>query len=131
MAQREKKITSKQHEANKARSRKPRGRWANTAERAALEEAKRLLREGLPEGARRILEIIRDPSTPADVMLQAFKIAADRAGLPVLTQTELMGSEGREFHLRIDGGLGWPQVGASGGAGGGGGRDARDGRAGA
>jgi hypothetical protein len=40
--------------ANQANARRPRGRWAGTSERAALEEAKRLLRGAIADGAERL-----------------------------------------------------------------------------
>ncbi len=60
---------------------RPRGRWANTEERARIDEAKKLLREYMPEGARKLIEILRDTDTPRMEWLQAFRLAADRAGL--------------------------------------------------
>ena len=79
--------------AVRGNARRPRGRWANTEERAQLEEAKALLRACLPAGARRLAALLRDPATPADVFLQGFRLAADRAGLPVLQQQELIGDQ--------------------------------------
>jgi len=76
--------------ANRENARRPRGRWAGTPEREALDEAKRLLRQAIPDGARFLVELLRDPETPPELRLQAFKIAADRAGLPVLTEQHAM-----------------------------------------
>jgi hypothetical protein len=73
-------------------ARRPRGRWANTPEREQLEAAKALLRECLPEGAERLAELIENTDTPAELFLQAFRLAADRGGLPVLAQSELITS---------------------------------------
>jgi hypothetical protein len=84
-------------------ARRPRGRWANTEERAQLEAAKALLRDCLPDGARRLAALLRNPGTPADVFLQAFRLAADRAGLPVLQQQELIGEQSQPI-LLITGG---------------------------
>lgn len=81
--------SERKREANRANARRPRGRWAGTPERDAIEEAKRLLREAIPEGAKRLAALIRDPATSAELFLQAFKLAGDRAGLPPLTQSEV------------------------------------------
>jgi hypothetical protein len=75
--------------AARANARRPRGRWANTAERERLEEAKATLRDGLPDGARLVVALLRDPASPPELRLQAFRIAADRAGLPTLAQSEV------------------------------------------
>jgi hypothetical protein len=72
--------------ASRANARKPRGRWAGTPEREVLEAAKAELRAALPDAAGRLVDILRDPSTPPELFLQAFRFAADRAGLPALSQ---------------------------------------------
>jgi hypothetical protein len=86
---RSERVSERKRAANRANASKPRGRWAGTPERAGLEEGKRLLREAIPEGAAHIADLIRNPETPAELRLQAFKLAADRAGLPVLTESEV------------------------------------------
>jgi hypothetical protein len=53
-----------------------------------LDEAKRLLREAIPAGAANLARLIRSPDTPPEILIQAFKLAADRVGLPVVTQAE-------------------------------------------
>jgi hypothetical protein len=72
--------------ASRANARRPRGRWANTPEREVLEAAKAELRAALPNAAGRLVDILRDPKTPPELFLQAFRFAADRAGLPALSQ---------------------------------------------
>jgi len=71
-------------------ARRPRGRWANTPEREQLEAAKARLRECLPDGAERLAEMIENRDTPAELFLQAFRLVADRGGLPVLAQSEVI-----------------------------------------
>jgi hypothetical protein len=102
--------------ANQANARRPRGRWAGKPERAALEEGKRLLREAIPEGARRLAALICDSATPPELFLQAFKLAADRAGLPPLTQNEVRTLSAPPVLLRMEcpqckgsHPLGWPE----------------------
>jgi hypothetical protein len=68
----------------------PRGRWANTPEREQLEAAKAKLRECLPAGAERLAGLIENRDTPAELFLQAFRLVADRGGLPVLVQSEVI-----------------------------------------
>ncbi|OGF09204.1 MAG: hypothetical protein A2W00_12460 [Candidatus Eisenbacteria bacterium RBG_16_71_46] len=87
--------------ANRENARRPRGRWAGTPERAALDEAKRLLREAIPDGARFLAEMLGDPKAPSELRLQAFKIAADRAGLPVLTEQRTMGENLPPILVRV------------------------------
>jgi hypothetical protein len=72
--------------ACRANARKPRGRWANTPEREVLEAAKSELRAALPDAAARLVDILRDPDTSPELFLQALRFAADRAGLPALSQ---------------------------------------------
>jgi hypothetical protein len=89
LGQREKR-SERKVEACRRNARRPRGRWANTPEREQLEAAKSLLRECLPDGAERLAALIENPDTPAELFLQAFRLAADRGGLPVLAQSELI-----------------------------------------
>lgn len=67
-------------------ARKPRGRWAGTPEREVLEAAKAELRAALPDAAARLVDILRDPDTSPELFLQALRFAADRAGMPALSQ---------------------------------------------
>ena len=76
-------------EANRQNARKPRGRWANTPEREALDAAKAALRASLPGGAERLAEMIENPDTPPELFLQAYKLAADKAGLPSLSSSDM------------------------------------------
>lgn len=82
-------VSERKRAANRANAQKPRSKWAGTPERAALDEAKRTLREALPGAAVRLRKIIDDPATPPELFLQAMKLAADRAGLPVQTQHDV------------------------------------------
>lgn len=58
----------------------------------------------------RLAEILKSEDTPSDVWLRAFECAADRLGLPRVTQQDvkLQGSS-REVVV-VAGGLGWPGV---------------------
>lgn len=87
--------------ANRLNATRPRGRWAGTPERESLEACKQVLREALPEGALRMAAIITDPKTPPELLLHAFRIAADRVGMPVLTQAEVKTVEPFEPKLVI------------------------------
>lgn len=101
------KPSERKRRANQANARKPRGRWAGTPERELLEEAKRRLREAIPDGAERLGAMIRDPTTPAELFLAAFKVAADRAGLPAQAQVQAGVNVGRAL-LKAPDWLGWP-----------------------
>jgi hypothetical protein len=85
-----------------------RGRCANTEERAAMDEAKALLRSGLPAAAQRLYEVITgryaDGSpckVPLTDFLAAFKLVADRVGMPAMTQTEVTGEGGQAMALPL------------------------------
>lgn len=106
-------VSDKLREANKIKAKKPRGAWAGTPERARLEQAKEILREVLPDGARMVAEFVRDATLPAELRLAAFKIASERAGLPIMTQQELavVGDLQQRQTWVVEGGLGWPEVG--------------------
>jgi hypothetical protein len=83
-------VTPKALEARRRNARKPRGSWAGTPEREQLDEAKRILRLGLAAGAQRIADMLTGGSpVPDEIFLSAYRIAADRAGLPVLQQSQL------------------------------------------
>lgn len=103
-------VSEKLREANRQRSRKPRGKWAGTKEREQIEKAKALLREGLPDGARFVLDLIRDENEPKELRLAALKFAAERAGLPVQSQQDVnVTGAGREVWV-VGEGLGWPEA---------------------
>lgn len=72
-------------EAQRAKARKPRGKWAGTHEREWLEQAKSDLRKAMPDAARRLVAILASEDTPDEIFMQAFKLAADRAGLVATT----------------------------------------------
>lgn len=105
---RREKKSAKKTAAARANARRPRGRWANTAEREQLERAKAELRTAITGGgADRLAAIILDRETPAELFLAAFKIAADRAGLPAQAQVQAGANVGMAL-LKAPAWLGWP-----------------------
>src|SRR5262245_10294737 len=79
---------------NRAAARKPRGRWAGTKEREGIENAKAILRGCLEPGAEFVKKIIEDENSPPELRMQALKFAAERAGLPAMTQSDVQVSAG-------------------------------------
>jgi hypothetical protein len=89
--------SEKQRVACVKNGQRPRGRWANTEERAELEKAKTALRMAMPDAAKRLIGILTSADTSDELFLQAFKLAADRGGLPALPLTVIvMGDEAQE-----------------------------------
>lgn len=78
------------------------------SEREQLTEAKRLLREALPVAAERLARILKSPRTKPEVLERVFRLAADRCGLPPMTQIEATVAAAPPILLKIEGGLGWP-----------------------
>ena len=95
--------------AARANARRPRGRWAGTPEREQLERAKAELRAAITGGgADRLVAIIHDPTTPAELFLSAFRLAADRVGLPAMSQQDVKigGPERHQEVVRLP----WPEL---------------------
>lgn len=63
---------------------KPRGRWANTDERDALDKAKSAGRYAAPELIRRAIRIALGKETGADYpeQIRAMQVVLDRCGMP-------------------------------------------------
>lgn len=101
---------------------RPRGRWANTPERANLERLKEELRNGLPETVSWLVKILKgDPDTPFDPdRFEVFRDAASRVGMPISQKSEVGGDKWQPLTIEVAGGLGWPGVGDVGGGDGGG-----------
>ena len=92
-------------------TKRPRGRWANTEERALLDEFKSAAREVLcGPGRERIFRILRGNKVPAEVFLRAFELTANRVGLPVVTQQDIAVKGSSREVVVVAGGLGWPGV---------------------
>lgn len=100
---------------------RPRGRWANTPERANLERLKDELRAGLPSAVSWLVKILEgDPNTKFDSdRFEVFRDAASRVGMPVSQKSEVSGDKWQPLTIEVDGGLGWPGVGDVGSGGGG------------
>lgn len=81
--------TPKKKKAAKENARAPRGRWANTKERAELDKAKSRGRMAAPALIEMLLGIAKDPTEEASDRISAAKTVMDRCGMPVVSSTDL------------------------------------------
>lgn len=110
MAQGGKAKSPKKTAAVRENARKPRGKWAGTAEREALEKAKTKGRMAAPDLIEMMLERAMDPDEETANRISAAKTVMDRCGLPVVSAADVKIEGGTLPQLVIDmggKGLGW------------------------
>lgn len=79
-------------------------RWADPVERAKLDEAKAVLREGLNKATPRLVEMLVNPDTPPGLFIELYKMIAPKVGMSDRVEQAVSGMENMAPMIVVVGG---------------------------